>query len=119
MTYRDVQNGQLSVCDFAGNAAADKLAVAGAQAAEAQPGPARQAWLRACLAMSVQRMMVDILVARCSARKSSRDTSDDDSDGDGDDRDSDHSSHSSSEGDTATDAAAHDGSDSDAEMPRG
>jgi len=66
-TLADVQKGLITPFDRSGNIAADALAVAGACQLEGA-GPERRALqLRATAAISVQRMMVDILHARRSA----------------------------------------------------
>ena len=69
-SYKDVREGLVSANDFAGNAAADALAVSGASQGVVGSEAARQKRLRASAAMTIQRMLVDILVARGCARKS-------------------------------------------------
>ena len=61
-TQADIQRGIISEYDLMGNKAADALAVAGACSWRGDLGHQRQGWLRASAAVSVQRMMVDILM---------------------------------------------------------
>ena len=78
-TNKDVQDGVVSKDDFIGNAAADALAVAGSQQSSRKrlpPGEARQHQLRATTIVAVQKMMVDIFLAREAARKGTKRSSD-------------------------------------------
>jgi len=63
-TQRDVSAGAITEFDRAGNEAADALAVAGACRGHGQDDHRRQAWLRATVAICVQRMMLDIYRSR-------------------------------------------------------
>jgi len=71
-SQKEVRNGLITAFDLAGNSAADALAVAGACQWRPDAGEREAAWRRASAAISVQKMMVDIVLARQTVQKGRR-----------------------------------------------
>ena len=73
-----MRDGRITAFDLAGNTAADALAVTGACQVMTGDGDRRQAWIRTSVAVSVQRMMIEILLARNMATVNAHRESDSD-----------------------------------------